>query len=73
MSLIRVKLLKSNRIDGHAGKIVAVSPARAAFLMEVGMAEIWEQTETPEKAQTKETAAKTARQTAKKTAARTTK
>ncbi len=56
---MKVKLLKQNRIDGKAGEIVEVSPARAAFLFEFGLAEpaaIREQMETPEKrATTKKT------------------
>ena len=31
---MKVKLLRQNRIDGKAGDIVEVSPARAAFLFE---------------------------------------
>ena len=49
---MRVKLLKQNRIDGKAGEIVEVSPARAAFLLRLGLAEpavIRELVETPEK------------------------
>ena len=49
---MKVLLLKSNRIDGKAGEIVEVSPARAAFLMEVNLAvpaTIREQIEKPEK------------------------
>lgn len=49
---MKVRLLKQNRIDGKAGAIVEVSPARAAFLLEVNLAEpvtIREQIETPEK------------------------
>lgn len=49
---MRVKLLKPNRIDGKAGDIVEVSPARAAFLLGLNLAEpaeIREQVETPEK------------------------
>ena len=47
-----VRLLKQNRIDGRAGDIVEVSPARAAFLIGYGLAEpaeIRERIETPEK------------------------
>lgn len=53
-----VKLLRQNRIDGKAGDIVEVSPARAAYLYEFDLAEpvtIREQIEAPEK---KTTAAK---------------
>ena len=49
---MKVKLLRNNRIDGKAGDIVEVSPARASFLLEVGLAEpvtVREQAETPEK------------------------
>ncbi len=49
---MKVKLLRQNRIEGGAGKIVEVSPARAAFLLEYGLAEpadIRELIETPEK------------------------
>lgn len=49
---MKVRLLRQNRIDGKAGEIVEVSPARAAFLFRVGLAEpagIREQIETPEK------------------------
>lgn len=49
---MKVKLLRQNRIDGKAGEIVEVSPARAAFLFGTGLAEpaeVREQIETPEK------------------------
>ena len=49
---MKVKLLRQNRIDGNAGEIVEVSPARAAFLFEMKLAEpapIRERIETPEK------------------------
>ena len=49
---MRVLLTRSNRIDGKAGEIVEVSPARAEFLLRYGMAEpvtVREQIETPEK------------------------
>lgn len=49
---MRVLLTRSNRIDGKAGEIVEVSPARADFLLRYGMAEpvtVREQIETPEK------------------------
>ena len=48
---MKVKLLRQNRIDGRAGEIVEVSPARAAFLFEMKLAEpapIRERIETPE-------------------------
>ena len=70
---MKVKLLRQNRIDGKAGEIVEVSPDRARFLFEFGMAvpvTIREQIEAPEKktaAATKETRAKTERSSAKKT------
>ena len=49
---MKVKLLRQNRIDGNAGEIVEVSPARAAFLFETDLAEpatVREQIEVPEK------------------------
>ena len=49
---MKVKLLRQNRIDGNAGEIVEVSPARAAFLFEMKLAEpapIRERIVTPEK------------------------
>lgn len=49
---MKVKLLRQNRIDGKAGEIVEVSPARAAFLLEMRLAEpvtVREQIEIPEK------------------------
>jgi ribosomal protein L9 len=49
---MKVRLLRQNRIDGKAGEIVEVSPARAAFLFEMKLAEpapIREQIEVPEK------------------------
>ena len=49
---MKVRLLRQNRIDGKVGEIVEVSPARAAFLFEVNLAEpapIREQIEVPEK------------------------
>lgn len=55
---MKVKLLRQNRIDGRAGVIVEVTPARAAFLFEFGLAEpaaIREQMETPEKRTAKKT------------------
>jgi ribosomal protein L9 len=48
---MKVKLLRQNRIDGKAGEIVEVSPARAAFLFDMHLAEpaeIRERMETPE-------------------------
>lgn len=50
---MKVKLTQRNRIDGEAGEIVEVSPARAAFLLTYCGAEpveIREKVETPEKA-----------------------
>ena len=47
-----VRLTKPNRIEGRAGEIVEVSPARAEFLIRFGLAEpvtVREQAETPEK------------------------
>ena len=49
---MKVRLLRANRIDGKAGEIVEVSPARAAFLLGLGTAEpvtVREQIEKPEK------------------------
>jgi ribosomal protein L9 len=49
---MKVKLLRQNSIDGKAGEIVEVSPARAAFLFQMKLAEpapIREQIEVPEK------------------------
>ena len=48
---MQVKLTRSNRIDGKAGEIVEVSPARADFLLRYGLADpvtVREQAETPE-------------------------
>ena len=48
-----VKLLRQNKIDGKAGDIVEVSPARAAFLFDTRLAEpvtVRELIETPERA-----------------------
>ena len=76
---MKVKLLVRNRIDGEAGEIVEVSPARAAFLLEVSLAEpvlIREQIEAPEKktaARTTRTAKAETEKTAKPAAKRTTK
>lgn len=60
---MKVLLTRSNRIDGKAGEIVEVSPARAAFLFDMKLAvpaEIREQIEVPEK---KTAAKKTTRKT----------
>lgn len=49
---MKVRLTRQNRIDGKTGEIVEVSPARAAFLLEMKLAEpvtILEQIEAPEK------------------------
>ena len=49
---MKMRLTRSNKIDGKSGEIVEVSPARAAFLLRYGMAEpvtVREQAETPEK------------------------
>ena len=49
---MKVKLTRSNKIDGKAGETVEVSPARAAFLLRYHLAEpvsIREQIATPEK------------------------
>lgn len=60
---MKVKLTRQNRIDGKAGEIVEVTPARAAFLFDMKLAvpaEIREQIEVPEK---KTAAKKTTRKT----------
>ena len=50
---MKVKILKTTRIEkAKPGEIVEVSPARAVFLLQMGLAEaaeIREQIETPEK------------------------
>lgn len=49
---MKVRLTRQNRIEGKAGEIVEVSPARAGFLLQFGLAEpvtVREQAETPEK------------------------
>ena len=49
---MKVLLTRSNKIEGKAGEIVEVSPARAAFLLRYGLADpvtAREQAETPEK------------------------
>ena len=69
---MKLKLTRDNRIDGKAGDIVEVSPDRARFLIEFGMAEpvlIREQVEAPEK----KTAAKRETRAAKEEPAETTK
>lgn len=58
---MKVRLLKPNRIDGKAGEIVEVTPARAAFLLETHLAEpvaIREQIDAPEKRTRRATRAK---------------
>lgn len=61
-----VRLIRDNRIDGRAGDIVEVSPARAAFLIRYGLGATCNRereqtpedairTETPEDAEPKET------------------
>lgn len=61
-----VRLIRDNRIDGRAGDIVEVSPARAAFLIRYGLGVACEReqeqapedairTENPEDAERKET------------------
>ena len=55
---MKLRLTRSNKIEGKAGEIVEVSPARAAFLLRYHMAEpvtVREQAETPEKAVAKST------------------
>ena len=69
---MKLKLTKTNRIDGKAGDIVDVSPDRAKFLLEFGMAEpvlIREQMKAPEK----KTAEKRETRAAKEEPAETTK
>lgn len=68
---MKVRLTRPNRIErGHAGDIVEVSPNRAAFLLQYGLADPVidrERVETPE---TRKAEAKTEKApTAKKTAA----
>lgn len=50
---MKVKIIRPTRIEkGKAGDIIEVTPARAAFLLQYGLAEpvlIREQIETPEK------------------------
>ena len=49
---MKLVLTRSNKIDGKAGEIVEVSPARAAFLLRYGLADpvtVREQIDTPEK------------------------
>ena len=49
---MKLRLTRSNKIDGKAGEIVEVSPARADFLLRYGLADpvtVREQVETPEK------------------------
>ena len=49
---MKVRLTRQNKIDGKAGDIVEVSPARAAFLLQMRLAEpvtVRERIETPEK------------------------
>ena len=58
---MKLLLTRSTKIDGKAGEIIDVSPDRAAFLLQYGMAEpvtVREQIETPEK---RTTAKKTTR------------
>lgn len=52
-----VRLIRGNRIDGKAGDIVEVSPARAAFLIRYGLGATCnrEREQTPEDANRKET------------------
>lgn len=57
---MKVRIVKPTRIEkGKAGDIVEVSPDRAAFLLQYGLAdpvpEIREQIETPEKRTVKKT------------------
>lgn len=59
--MIRLRLTRSNRIDGKAGDIVEVTPARAAFLLETKSAEPAEIREQIEKPETKAAAKRTTR------------
>ena len=57
---MKVRIVKPTRIEkGKAGDIIEVSPDRAAFLLQYGLAdpvpEIREQIETPEKRTVKKT------------------
>jgi len=57
---MKIRIVKPTRIEkGKAGDIVEVSPDRAAFLLQYGLAdpvpEIREQIETPEKRTVKKT------------------
>ena len=55
---MKVQLTRQNRIDGNAGDIVEVSPARAAFLFETKSAvpaEVRERAEAPKTAAKKTT------------------
>ena len=55
---MKLLLTRSNKIDGKAGDIVEVSPARAAFLLRYGLADpvpVREQIETPETRTAKKT------------------
>lgn len=56
--MVKVQLLRQNRIDGRAGDIVEVSPARAAFLIEYGLAEVIREINTPEAGTEKRSTAK---------------
>ena len=62
--MVRLKVIKPTRIEkGKPGDIVEVSPDRAAFLLQYGLAEpvtIREQIETPEKRTAKKTTRKKA-------------
>ena len=58
---MKVKLLRQNRIDGKAGEIAEVSPARARFLINMKLAipaEARERVEVPEKKTAKTTRSK---------------
>ena len=62
--MVRLKVIKPTRIEkGKPGDIIEVSPGRAAFLLQYGLAEpvtIREQIETPEKRTAKKTTRKKA-------------
>ena len=62
--MVRLKVIKPTRIEkGKPGDIIEVSPDRASFLLQYGLAEpvtIREQIETPEKRTAKKTTRKKA-------------
>jgi len=50
---MKVKLLRTARINHEAGEIVEVSPEQGNFLLSVGSAEKYEEKEQPKKKTTK--------------------